>query len=87
MSTTPGPVVGTAQDARNRAIRSFLQGLLTDLLVVIVLFLLPIFGSESFDWSGTDWKVLLLSLAKTVVVTILSYVARKLHIGQDTITR
>jgi len=81
------PNVGPVLDARNRAWRTLITNLLTDLLVVIVLFLLPVFTSDSFSWSATDWKVLWLSLAKTVVVTVLSYLARVLHVGPGTITR
>lgn len=79
-------LVGTSNDARNRALRTFAQGLLTDLLVVAVLFLFPVFASDSFDFSNTDWKVLALSFAKTVVVTLLSYIARLLKISLPTTT-
>lgn len=78
--------VGTGQDAKNRALRTFVQGLLSDLLIALVLFLSPIFASDSFDWTATDWKVLGLALAKTVVVTVISYIARVRGISRDTIT-
>lgn len=80
------PVVGAAADAKNRAARTFVQGLLTDLLVAAVLFAFPIFAGGSFDWTKSDWKVIGLSLAKTIVVTLLSYLARKLKISLPTTT-
>jgi hypothetical protein len=79
-------MVGAAQDAKNRALRTFAQGLASDLLVAAVLFLLPVFASDSFDWTATDWKVLVLSFAKTLVVTIISYVARVRGISPSTTT-
>ena len=78
--------VGRSADARNRAIRTFLWGLSTDILVAVVIYLLPIFGTTATDWSTLDWKVIALTVAKTIVMTIISYVARYLRIQKTTIT-
>jgi hypothetical protein len=85
--TPTGPVVPASVDAKNRGWRTLLWGLASDVLVVILLFLLPVFSSDAFDWSTTDWKVLGFSLAKTVVVAALSYIARVLGLSARTITR
>lgn len=85
-----GPVldpVSTKRDARNRALRVFVYGLLTDVSLAVLLFLLPIFGSSSTDWSTLDWRVIGLSLIKTVVMAILSFLARRFKISPRTLTR
>lgn len=62
-------------DARNRAARTFLQGLAADLVAALILLLLPIVTSAS-GWGDFEWGVLLFLVAKTVVVTVFSYVMR-----------
>lgn len=62
-------------DARNRALRTFLQGLAIDLMAACVLLLLPLFTAAQ-DWSDIDWRILGFLLAKTVSVTGMSYVMR-----------
>lgn len=64
-----------ANDARNRALRTFLQGLTADVLAAVVLLVLPVF-SNATGWQDVDWKVLGFLLAKTVAVTALSYLMR-----------
>jgi hypothetical protein len=81
------PVVSTNKDARNRALRTLAFGLLTDVGVAVLLFLLPIFGSASTDWSTLDWRLIGLSLAKTVVMATLSFLARRFKISPRTLTR
>lgn len=63
-------------DARNRAVRTFLQGLATDVLAALVLLLLPVFTSAN-GWGDFEWQVLGFLTAKTVAVTVMSYVMRQ----------
>ena len=63
-------------DARNRAVRTFLQGLGADVLAALVLLLLPVFTNAN-DWGDFEWQVLGFLVAKTVAVTALSYVMRQ----------
>jgi hypothetical protein len=79
-------VVGATADARNRAFRTLLWGLLTDVGVASLLYLLPIFGTTSTDWSTLDWRLIALSLAKTVVMATLSFLARRFKISPRTTT-
>lgn len=69
--TTPA----LAADARNRALRTFLQGLAADVAAAVVLLVLPVFTNAQ-GWQDIDWKVMGFLLAKTVVVTGLSYLMR-----------
>ena len=63
-------------DAQNRAVRTFLVGLATDLLVALALVLYNVFvDADSF--SSVDWSVLGFSLAKTAITTAGSYVLRR----------
>lgn len=64
-----------AADARNRALRTFLQGLAADVLAALVLLLLPVFTSAN-GWGDFEWQILGFLGFKTVVVTGLSYVMR-----------
>lgn len=74
--STPGPdhsVRGPEADARNRAIRTFAQGLLLDLLVAVAL---VVYSATSAD--EVEWKLLALTLLKTAAQTVAAYVMRKL---------
>lgn len=62
-------------DARNRALRTFLQGLGFDILGAVVLLLLPLFTNAD-GWGDFDWKLLGFLLVKTIVVTGFSYLMR-----------
>lgn len=66
----------TNRDARQRAFRSFMWGLLIDVSVALVMLL-----STAFDdiiWTGTFWATLGLLSAKTVLQSIVAYLARRL---------
>jgi hypothetical protein len=69
--TTPA----LAADARNRALRTFLQGLVADVAAAVVLLVLPVVTNAQ-GWEDFDWRILGFLLAKTVVVTGLSYLMR-----------
>jgi hypothetical protein len=65
-------------DARNRALRTFLQGLGVDIVVALALTVGPALVGSEFTWSRAYWQTLGLIAAKTVITTIVSYVTRKL---------
>lgn len=76
-ATTPGAVPPEPRaDATNRAVRTLAQGLLFDLAVV----LLPIMYDLASGWDGSfdaaHWRLVGLSLLKTIVVTAIAYVMR-----------
>lgn len=60
-------------DARNRALRTFVQGLALDLLLAVALTV-----GEAVEATSVDWRLLGLAVVKTAVTTAASYVARKL---------
>lgn len=78
-------LVVPATDARNRALRTFLQGLAMDVLAALVLLLFPVVSGAN-DWSSFDWQILGFLAAKTVLVTLLSYVMRFFSIGKATLS-
>lgn len=63
-----------ANDARNRALRTFVQGLAIDLAVAVAAFALANVDSIT-DRAG--FILALTSLAKTLVTTVASYVMRR----------
>ena len=70
----PGvPDHAAPDDARNRAIRTFVQGLVIDALVAVCLVVVDALNQEV-----VDWRLLVLTAAKTVLMTAASYVMRKL---------
>lgn len=70
MTPTPAQL---ARDARNRAVRTFAQGLALDVLAAVALLVLDALGA-----GAVDWRLLLLSLGRTVAQTVAAYVMRKL---------
>lgn len=62
-------------DARNRALRTFLQGLVADVAAALLLLLLPIVTAAN-GWGDFEWQILGFLVAKTIVVTGLSYAMR-----------
>jgi hypothetical protein len=63
-------------DARNRAIRTFLQGLGYAVLAAVVMVLLPVFTNAK-DWGDFDWSVIGFALVQAVGMAVLSYFMRK----------
>lgn len=61
-------------DARNRAARTFVQGLATDVAIAGALVI-----TEALSSDDVDWRLLGLTLAKTVLMTGASYVYRRLR--------
>lgn len=72
---TPGRADHAADpnaDARSRALRTFLQGLALDVLLAVCLVVY-----EAMTAAEPDWRLLLLTLAKTVLTTAAAYVMRR----------
>lgn len=63
-------------DAKNRALRSFVQGLAVDVAVAIATALLVWLPAADLS-SGDAWKVIGITLAKTLLQTVASYVMRR----------
>jgi hypothetical protein len=64
-------------DATNRAWRTFLQGLLVDVVSAVALALLPALAGAEFAWTAEYWTAVALLAGKTAVMTVVSYVSRK----------
>lgn len=63
------------EDGRNRALRTFLQGLGVDVGIAVALLVTTVLG-ESSEWGDLQWAALGFTLTKTVLVTVASYVMR-----------
>ena len=70
-------------DAAERSLRSFIQGLVLDLVVAITLVLATAFSA--IEWTPTYWKVLGLTLAKSVLQAVVSYVMRMVVVPRRSI--
>lgn len=66
-----------AQDARNRAARTFVGGLLADVLLAASGALTLTLTDPAFDWTAAYWTGVGLTLAKTVLTTAISFIGRK----------
>jgi hypothetical protein len=67
----------TTHDARNRAWRTFVQGLAVDVLAALVLAVGPALMSADGMTSKAYWITMGGLVLKTVVTAVVSYVARK----------
>lgn len=64
-------------DAKNRAFRTFIQGLGVDILVALAVYILPVLVGAN-GWADlVEWKIILFSLIKTVLTTAASYTMRR----------
>jgi len=70
------PTSTAVRDARNRAWRTLLQGVGTDILVAVALAILPALAGADFTWSVEYWAAVGLLAAKTGILTAVAYVAR-----------
>lgn len=66
-----------AADARNRAFRTFVQGLGVDVAAAVALAVGPAVAGDSFAWTRTYWVTVALLALKTAVQSGVSYLARK----------
>lgn len=64
------------EDASNRALRTFLTGLVIDVSVGLALALTSMFATAN-GWTDFQWAILTFSLAKTVVQSAGSYFLRR----------
>jgi hypothetical protein len=64
-------------DARNRAWRTFIQGLGVDVALAVTGGVSLAVASPDFAWTRAYWLGVGLSLAKTTLTTITAYVMRK----------
>jgi hypothetical protein len=72
MPTTYPP--SAAADASNRAWRTFFQGLFFDVLATVVAML--VVAVTDVEWTSTYWIGVASLVGKTVVVAVISYMAR-----------
>ncbi|MEV4659411.1 hypothetical protein [Micromonospora sp. NPDC049301] len=76
MTITPTTPLPAKADARNRAARTFVQGLITDLLIAV----LPVLYEAVSGWDGAFtreyWTVVGISVLKTIGIAAISYVMR-----------
>ena len=81
MNVLPVPPT-TAADARNRAFRTFAQGLGIDLSVALLLALAP--ALVDVHWTKAYWVSLGLLAGKTVVQTAVAYAMRRMRAPNPT---
>jgi hypothetical protein len=72
----PIPAERMRADARNRALRTFLQGLAIDVAVSVCVVLITVFATAS-SWGELQWVAIGFTLGKTVLMTIAAYVMRR----------
>lgn len=63
-------------DSKNRALRTFIVGIASDVAVAVVLVLVTVFGGVN-GWGDVQWAALGFTLAKTVIMTAGSYILRR----------
>lgn len=73
---TQSPTV-VAADARNRAWRTFLQGLLVDVVAAVVLAIGPALAGDDFAWSRAYWLTIAGLAGRSAITAGVSYVARR----------
>ncbi len=78
LMVNPLPVPPSVEaDAKNRAARTFVQGLITDVIGAVSLAVFPALAGADFAWSKPYWTAVGLLTAKTVVLSVVSYISRK----------
>lgn len=70
--------VSVSADARNRAWRTLVQGLLVDVGAAVVLAVGPALAGADFAWTPVYWLAVGGLAAKTAIQTVVSYAARRL---------
>lgn len=68
-------------DARNRALRTLLQGLVFDVAAAATLVLFTAFSSAQ-AWTDLQWTIIGFTLLKSVVVSGMSYLMRRVFTDQ-----
>lgn len=62
-------------DAKNRSLRTFLQGLAVAILAAVVMVLLPVF-TNAHGWSDFHWSLIGFSLLQTCGMAVFAYLMR-----------
>ena len=75
-SSSVSPIRSAQADARNRAWRTFVHGLLLDVTTAVVVILLT--ELHEIRWTRAYWVAIGGLVAKTVIQSVVSYVARRL---------
>ena len=70
------------RDARNRAARTFVQGLAIDVAVALALIVTTVLSSAQ-GWEDIEWSIVGFLVAKTIAVTAASYVMRRFLDGSS----
>jgi len=63
-------------DARNRATRTFLQGLAIDVAVALSLVVITYFATAD-GWGDIQWAILGFSVFKTVLMVVAAFIMRR----------
>lgn len=63
-------------DAKNRGVRTVLQGIAFSVLAAIVMVLYPVF-TDAHSWGDLHWSLLGFSLAQAAGMSVLSYLMRQ----------
>lgn len=64
------------EDAKNRALRTFVQGFLTDLVAALAVWVVPLVSNLE-GWEDFQWSFIGLMFVKTLVLTAFSFVMRR----------
>lgn len=76
MHSNYSAAVETAADARNRAWRTFVQGVAVD-VAVSVLGVLVVLSVDTIEWTGTYWLAIASLVARSAIVALVAAVARR----------
>lgn len=68
----------TEADARNRAFRTFVQGLGVDVAAAVALAVGPALAGSDFAWSRLYWASVAGLAGRTAITSAVSYVARRI---------
>lgn len=63
-------------DAKNRSVRTFLQGLGIDVAVSLALLITTLLATNN-DWGSIEWAIVSYSFVKTLLQTVAAYVMRQ----------
>lgn len=63
-------------DARNRAVRTFFQGLGIDILVAVAISLAAVFATAG-GWGDLQWALITFSFAKSIGQAVAAYIMRR----------
>lgn len=74
--TIPANTVPKEADAKNRAWRTFIQNWPIDLFIIVGPLLVDAITSADFAFTWAYWVPVLVSIAKTGILTLIAYVMR-----------